>query len=108
MSRGGEHSGGSSEAEAVAVGTLRPPATTEIESLGQSQAFDYFSPFRGARGSIKASLSFLNWPARDGLEVLTEEGVHPIRIVGHQAVEVLEAGPPGFGVHLGRAGRPAG
>src|SRR2546426_2354503 len=52
------------------------PATTEVESLGQAQAFEHWSTLHSPRRPIEAALAYFNGRADHRLQVLTEEGVH--------------------------------
>src|SRR5207244_3567380 len=90
------------------VGSNPTPATTEIESLGQAQAFEHFGPLRGSRRPIEALRPLFHGRARDRREVLTKEGVYAVRMIVQQPVEVFETDAQGFVVHLDGAGGRTG
>jgi hypothetical protein len=70
---------------------LRTPATTEIDRLGQAQAVEHFSAFRGAGGAIEASPLLLYRRHGDRLEDLPEDAIGARRILLQGRVKLFQA-----------------
>src|SRR5213593_475436 len=89
MSRGGEHSGGSSEAEAVAVGTLRPRTTIQRPqppAKRRSTPRDQAARARVSKGRPKGLTASRACPLEGAAQVVSLNGV----IASQAVTEVLQ------------------
>jgi len=85
------------------AGSNPAPATTEIKSLGQAQAFDYFGVVDGGRRPIEPPTLLGHGRAGNRGDVRPEEGITALDIAVQQVFQLGEIA--GDGVRIDSQGR---